>query len=32
LTWSYNYESFSKAMGDPEIYNQGVDYVAANYA
>ena len=32
LTWDYNYKAFSEAMGDPEIYNQGADYVAENYA
>ncbi len=32
LTWDFNYASFSKAMGDPEIYNQGAKYVANNYA
>lgn len=32
LTWDYNYQAFADYMGDPEIYNQGADYVAANYA
>ena len=32
LTWDYNYQAFSNYMGDPEIYNQGADYVATNYA
>ena len=32
LTWDYNYEAFGDYMGDPEIYKQGADYVAANYA
>ncbi|WP_214483062.1 LysM peptidoglycan-binding domain-containing protein [Bacillus sp. SM2101] len=31
LTGRYNYTQFANAMGDPEILNQGVDYVAANY-
>lgn len=31
LTGRYNYQKFANAMGDPEIINQGVDYVAANY-
>ena len=32
LTWDYNYAAFTEDMGDPEIYNQGAEYVAANYA
>jgi len=32
LTWDYNYRDFSIAMDDDEIYNQGADYVAKNYA
>ena len=32
LTWDYNYQSFADAVGDPEIYNQGAEYVAAHYA
>ncbi len=32
ITWDYNYRDFANAMGDPEIYNQGADYVASNYA
>lgn len=32
LTWDYNYKAFAEAMGDPEIYNQGAEYVAENYA
>ena len=32
LTWDYNYQAFANYMGDPEIYNQGADYVATNYA
>lgn len=31
LTGRNNYQKFADAMGDPEIINQGVDYVAANY-
>ena len=31
LTGRYNYTKFSQAIGDPEIVNQGVNYVAANY-
>ncbi|NAO99967.1 LysM peptidoglycan-binding domain-containing protein [Halomonas sp. MG34] len=31
LTGRYNYTRFSNDIGDPEIVNQGVDYVAANY-
>lgn len=31
MTGRSNYTAFSKAMGDPEIVNQGVDYVAAKY-
>ena len=32
ITWDYNYKDFANAMGDIEIYNQGANYVAANYA
>ena len=32
LTWDENYSKFAKAMGDPEIYNQGAEYVACYYA
>jgi len=32
LTWDYAYYNFSIVMGDPEIYVQGADYVAAHYA
>ncbi|WP_404456772.1 LysM peptidoglycan-binding domain-containing protein [Oceanobacillus kapialis] len=31
LTGRYNYTRFSNDIGDPEIVNQGVDYLAANY-
>ncbi|SDK21172.1 LysM peptidoglycan-binding domain-containing protein [Sediminibacillus albus] len=31
LTGRYNYTQFSNDIGDPEVVNQGVDYVAANY-
>jgi predicted chitinase/LysM repeat protein len=31
LTGRYNYTQFAEAMGNPEIVNQGVDYVAAKY-
>jgi LysM repeat protein/predicted chitinase len=31
LTGRYNYTQFANAIGDPEIVNQGVDYVANNY-
>ncbi|SNZ09968.1 Predicted chitinase [Terribacillus aidingensis] len=31
LTGRYNYTAFSKAIGDPEIVNQGVNYVASHY-
>jgi len=32
IIWDYNYEPFANVMGNPKIYNQGADYVAANYA
>lgn len=32
ITWDYNYEAFSNAIGDPFIYSLGADYVAENYA
>ena len=32
LTHEYNYKSFAESMGDPEIYNQGANYVAEHYA
>lgn len=32
ITWDYNYSTFANVMGDPEIYNQGANYVATNYA
>ena len=32
LTWDYNYSDFAKAVDDEEIYNQGAEYVAENYA
>ena len=32
LTWDFNYKSFAEYMGDPQIYEQGADYVADNYA
>ena len=28
----YNYKAFSESVGDPQIYAQGADYVASNYA
>ncbi|MDL0421888.1 LysM peptidoglycan-binding domain-containing protein, partial [Caldibacillus thermoamylovorans] len=31
LTGRYNYTKFAEYIGDPEIVNQGVDYVAENY-
>ena len=31
LTGRYNYEKFSKAMGDKAIISKGVDYVAVKY-
>jgi predicted chitinase/LysM repeat protein len=31
ITGRYNYTQFSNAIGDPEIVNQGVDYVAEHY-
>ncbi|MER2120854.1 MAG: endopeptidase, partial [Solibacillus sp.] len=31
LTGRYNYTKFSQAIGDQEVVNQGVNYVAANY-
>jgi len=32
ITWDYNYLAFANSVGDMEIYNQGAEYVAANYA
>ena len=32
LSTGSNYEVFSKEMNDPEIYNQGIFYVAENYS
>ena len=32
LTWDFHYKPFSEYIGDPEIYNQGADYVAEHYA
>ena len=31
LTGRYNYTKFSQAIGDQEVVNQGVNYVATNY-